>query len=45
MKEFLEPRLEILPFVINDEMLLTASSIEGEGDGSDGVQTPIIPFT
>jgi len=43
MKEFLEPRLEILKFHAED--ILTASGdIEGVGDGSDGDQTPVIPF-
>lgn len=42
MKEFLEPRLEILKFYA--ENILTDSSIEGAGDGSDGDETPVIPF-
>ena len=45
MKDFLEPKLEVLAFSIRDEMLLDLSGIlEGEGDGSEGDQTPVIPF-
>lgn len=43
MKEFLEPRLEILQFYAED-ILTVSGDIEGAGDGSDGDQTPVIPF-
>lgn len=46
MKDFLEPKLEVLAFSIKGETMLMALSdvVEGEGDGSEGDQTPVIPF-
>ena len=43
MKDFMEPKLEVLAFSINDVITLSGI-IDGEGDGSVGDVTPVIPF-
>lgn len=44
MKEFLEPRLEILQFYVEDIVTVSAGLEEDDENAGGGVVTPVIPI-
>lgn len=44
MKEFLEPRLEILQFYAEDILTVSGGSLEDDENTGGGVPTPVIPI-
>ena len=44
MKEFLEPRLEILQFYAEDIMTVSGGSLDDDENSGGGVVTPMIPI-